>query len=153
MNRRILITLLAGAAFAVLPAAASKHENAHEHGASPARLALDGGRKWSTDEALRVQMGELRHAVAYAHGAKRPPAEYRALGQVVEYRVARIVDECKLTPEADKNLHVVVAELIASADALQKEESSHARKAVQRATVALNEYGTHFDHPGWKPLR
>jgi hypothetical protein len=152
--KRILITFLTGAAFAAVPPvlAATSHEHEHDH-AAHARLALDGGKKWQTDEALRREMEGLRYAIDYARQPNRPRAEYQALGQVVEYRVGRIVEECKLAPEADKNLHVVVAELVASADALQAAKGSHARKAVRRASVALNDYGAHFDHPGWKPLR
>jgi hypothetical protein len=153
MNR-ILITLITGAAFAAVPAAFAASSHEHDHGqAAKARIALDGGKKWQTDEALRREMDGLRYAVAYAKKGHLPRAEYQALGQVVEYRVGRIVGECKLPPEADKNLHVLVAELVASADALQGAEGEHARKAVHRVSLALNDYGAHFEHPGWKPLR
>ena len=130
--KRIVVPFLVAAAFAAFPAVAAK---------------------WPTDEPLRREMTELRGALAYAQKARLPSAEYRALGDVLEYRVARIVDECQLPPEADANLHHVVAELVGAADALRAPDGMHAAAAVRRATVALNEYGKAFDHPGWKPLR
>ena len=154
MKQRILISLIAAAAFAALPAAAatSVHEH-HGHQASQPRLTLDGGRKWATDEPLRREMAELRDALAYAKKGGMTGAEQRALGDVVEYRVGRIVAECKLEPAADANLHVLVAELVGAADELRAGGGADAKKAVRRATVALNEYGQYFAHPGWKPLR
>lgn len=134
-----------------VPGAASAYEYHQGHDV-PMRLALDGGRKWATDEPLRRQMSELRDAVAYAQKRRLPAAEYRGLGDVVEYRVARIVDECRLPPEADANLHVIVGELVGAADALREPDAARSHAAVRRATLALNEYGRHFDHPGWKPL-
>ena len=105
----------------------------------------------SLDEAFRTTDGD-EAALAYAQKRRLPTAEYRALGDVVEYRVARIVEECKLPPAADEQLHVVVAELVGAADALRSADGMHAHAAVRRATLALNRYGKHFDHPGWKPL-
>jgi hypothetical protein len=136
------------AVVAALPAAAVSH--GHAHGAS-ARSSLDAGRKWATDEPLRRQMSELRDALAYAQKGPLPAAEYRGLGDVMEFRIARIVDECKLSPEADANLHVIVGELVGAADAL-REEGGQPHAAIHRATLALNAYGRHFEHPGWKPL-
>ena len=146
-----LIALLAAAVVTSAPGAASAYEQHPGHDA-PARLVLDGGRKWATDEPLRRQMSGLRDALAYAQKRRLPAAEYRGLGDVMEYRVARIVDECRLSPEADANLHIVVAELVGAADALRAPDAAHSHAAVRRATLALNEYGRHFEHPGWKPL-
>lgn len=155
MNRRILIPLIAAAVFAALPATAatSAHEHGHGHHASQSRLTLDDGRKWATDEPLRREMAELRDALTFARKGRMTDAEYRALGDVVEYRVGRIVEECKLAPAADANLHVLVTELVGAADDLRAPGKAHAHHALRRATIALNEYGQYFDHPGWKPLR
>ena len=152
MRRYILPASLAIAfALTALPAAAAS-PSAHDHHGQP-RLALDEGRKWATDEPLRREMSALRDALVEVKKSRVRAADYRALGNLVEYRVGRIVAECKLTPAADANLHVVVAELVGAADALRDADAANDPDAVRRATLALNEYGKYFDHPGWKALR
>lgn len=65
--------LVATCAIATAPAmaAAPAKEAAHNHGAAvPAKLSLDHGRKWATDETLRSGMARIHGATARA-GAGR----------------------------------------------------------------------------------
>jgi hypothetical protein len=63
------------------------------------------------------------------------------------------VQNCKLEPEADAQLHIVIAELLAGAEAMQGKEPGVARRAgAKRVVKALNAYGEHFEHAGWKRL-
>lgn len=140
-----------------LAADAHSHDShSHSH-AAPQKLTLDHGKKWATDEALRRGMGDIRAAFAGKHARLHKgtltPAEYAALGQTVVARVGDIVANCKLAPEADANLHVVVAELLAASDAMQGKAAVEPAKGAIKAVHALNEYGRYFDHPGWKALR
>ena len=96
----------------------------HQHAAGePSKLAFDHGKKWATDEPLRKNMSEIRAVLAAKqvgiHKGTLAPEDYKTLGTLVEARVATIVAECKLEPAADANLHLIVAELIAGADAMQ----------------------------------
>ena len=50
-------------------------------------------------------------------------------------------------------LHIVVADLIAGADAMQGKGDLAPRVGAHKAAMALNAYGKHFRHPGWKPLK
>ena len=144
---------LSAAAFAPAVLAADPHQ--HGHGAAPMKLQLDHGKKWKTDEALRRGMSSIREAV---HGAPAPlhkgtakPEAYAEIGNRVEADVGRIVKECKLPPEADAQLHVVVAELIAGADAMKSAKDGKAGRAgLVKVDGALKSYATYFDHPGWK---
>jgi hypothetical protein len=61
------------------------------------------------------------------------------------------VANCKLTPEADAVLHVVVADLLAGAD--QMKSGTDAAAGAHKVVTAANEYSRYFDHPGWKVLR
>lgn len=155
-HTRIAATLVAALALvAGLPAFAA---DSHQHAAGEAaKLALDHGKKWATDAPLRKAMGELRAALAAKHGAIHKgtlaPADYKALGTTIEAKVATIVAECKLEPAADANLHIVVAELIAAADALQGKSKTAPAAGAGLAVQAANRYGEFFDHPGWKALR
>ena len=141
---------------APLAIGAATHDHSGHDGARPT-LQLDHGRKWATDAPLRKGMGDIRQALEARHKAIHKgtldAAGYRELGAVIESRVAGIVSDCKLPPEADANLHIVVAELVAAADALQGRSAEKPSKGAGRAVAAANAYGRHFDHPGWKPLR
>ena len=156
-TRRTLLAAALAAAFALGIGSPAIAADPHPHGAgAPSKLALDHGKKWSTDEPLRKNMGEIRAALAAKHQGIHKgtltPEDYKALGTLVEARVATIVAECKLAPAADANLHLIVAELIAGADAMQgKSKTKPAAGAVQPVR-AVNQYGKFFDHPGWKPL-
>lgn len=156
IRRNLLATALA-AAFALGSAAPAFAADAHHHGAGePARLTLDHGKKWASDAPLRKSMAEVRAALAAKqaaiHKGTLTPDDYKALGVLVEARVATIVAECKLEPAADANLHLIVADLVAGADAMQgKSKLAPAAGAVQTVR-ALNAYGRYFNHPGWKSL-
>lgn len=129
----------------------------HRAAGQPSRLTLDHGRRWKTDAPLRSGMSEIREALATKlegiHKRALTPAEYRALGATVEAQVAGIVAECRLAPAADANLHLIIAELSAGADALQGKSAVKPAAGALQTVQAVNRYGQYFDHPGWKPLR
>lgn len=160
---KTLTTLLATGAFALSAAALSPAilaatEHQHGHGEAPAKLQLDHGKKWKTDEPLRRGMTSIRDAV---HGAPAPlhkgtakPEAYAELGKRVEIEVGRIVAECKLPPAADEQLHIVVADLVAGTDAMKAAKSgAEGRKGLLQVAGTLATYDKYFDHPGWKAKR
>lgn len=155
--KNLLRTTLAVAAFAVLPASAADMHSHEDHASHGAKLQLDNGRKWPSDEPLRKSMAGLRSAFAgkihAIHSGKLPPEGYRELGSRVDSAVAGIVAECKLEPKADAMLHIVVADLIAGADIMQGRAAGKPMEGAHKAVMALNAYGRHFDHPDWKPLK
>jgi len=135
LRRFVLPCALAASLAAAAPAFAAEDAHSHGHAAEEAKLVLDHGKKWPTDAPLRQGMENIRAVVA--KGAKD-----EALAKAVETEVAGIVQNCKLEPEADEQLHIVIAELMAGAEA----------KDAERVAKALNAYGEHFDHAGWKRL-
>ena len=153
--KSILTLAVALALSATSPAFSAASHDAHEHHGKP-KITLDHGRKWATDDALRQGMGAIRAELAAKLPAIRSralqPAEYSALGASIEAQVAYIVANCKLPPEADANLHVIVAELVAAADGLKGADAKQARQAALRAMRAANTYGKYFDDPKWRPL-
>ncbi len=128
--------------------AADTHE--HAHGKShEAGLSLDHGKKWATDESLRKGMSEIRAAMA----AKAPGNNLAAAGEKVSAQLSYIFKNCKLKPEADAMLHVLLARILGGA-ASMKENAKPAEQAKGAEAVreALLDYPRFFDHPGWKPL-
>jgi len=157
MKTRTLILALA-AAFSTavtLPALAAESHH-HGHGAqaeAPQKLTLNNGRKWNTDAALRKGMLEIRDALERTHGhghdAQAGPARLAELGKKMESEIAGIVMNCRLEPAADANLHVIIGELNAAADAFRGASPADADEAMRRATRAVGAYDRYFDHPGF----
>ena len=158
-NWTLLTTAVAAAAMAAalnLPALAQTA--AHDHSAAtPHKLALNQGRKWATDEPLRAGMGRIRGLVepqlGAAHAGKLTPAQYRELATRVEAEVGGVVANCKLEPEADAMLHLVIADLAQGADTMAgKNVKVRPALGLVKVAQAVNQYGSHFDHPGFKPI-
>ena len=156
LHRTIAAFALAMAASAA-PLALAATAEGHDHGHAPQALQLDHGRKWATDAPLRRGMGDIRDALAARrdaiHRGRLSAAGYRELGATIENRVAGIVADCKLPPEADANLHIVIAELVAAADAMQGRSEEKPAQGAERAVNATHAYAKYFEHPGFKPIR
>ncbi len=145
------LSLMVGA-----PALAQAPAHGHD-AAAPAKLALDHGKKWSTDAPLRDGMSKIRALVEpkldAAHAGRITPAQYKEIAAGVEAQVASIVANCKLAPEADAMLHLVVADLVHGADVMAgKEPKAKPLQGFGVTVAALNNYGRYFDHPGFKPI-
>ena len=129
---------------------------AESHAHAPnVQLKLDNGKKWPTDEALRRGMGEIRTAMADSlppiHANKYSPAAFGELAQRVQGQIDYVTANCKLPEAADQQLHIVL-ERILDGIAVMKADRGRAEGAV-KIVQALDLYGTHFDHAGWKPLK
>ncbi len=156
MRSNLIHAALAAALAFSVPAFAAEH--AHDHGsASGSQLELNQGRKWQTDEPLRRGMSNMRSALAKdleaIHANKASEAQYEALAAKLNGEVAYVVQNCKLDPKADAELHKVIGEVLAGAEAMQgKEPGVERRTGAVRVARALNTYGEFFDHPGWRNL-
>ena len=137
---------------ALHPAALAQHQ--HEAGAHT--LQLDNGKKWTTDAPLRKGMAAIRNAVAADHGAihadKETAAQYKALAGKIDGQIAYVVKNCKLSPEADAQLHVVLADIIAGSDLMKAGDQAKRREGAVKVVDALAAYPHYFDHPGWRAL-
>jgi len=128
------------------PAAYGQAAHDHGHAAGEAKLVLNQGKKWETDAPLRQGMENIRSALG-SH------MKYEALAAKVSTEVAGIVQNCKLEPEADAQLHLVIADIMGGVEALEGKVKGETRRAgAEKIARALNAYGEHFDHAGWKRL-
>lgn len=146
----LMLALGAGAAHA----APASHGSHHDHGQAahaPSGLALDHGRKWATDAPLRKAMTGIHEAFHEAHVAQRKkaytPAAARATAKTVKEQIGFMVANCKLSPKADANLHVLVNDMLGAAEALEKAPGS--KQGLPRLQSALERYPRYFDHPGF----
>lgn len=156
--KRMAATLSAAALLSMNPGIVSAQDHSHSHGTGkPAQLTLDNGKKWATDDNLRQSMGRIRDALSAElpaiHSGKATAEQYRALAQKANDQIAFMVKNCKLEQKADAMLHLVLADIIAGADAMMAQDGSKARKGAEKIAGALDDYGAYFDHPGWHGMK
>jgi hypothetical protein len=150
----LMLALALSSPLAVLAAT-----DAHDHGKSaPHKLELNAGKKWGTDDALRKAMSGIQTSVTQtlpaAHAGKASAADYDAFGKDVTAQVTYMVENCKLDPQADAQLHIIVADLMAGVEAAQGKHGEKKRASgVVKVAQAANAYGKHFDHAGWKAIQ
>jgi len=130
----------------------------HKHGSDSHKLELNAGKKWASDAPLRQAMTAIRTTVAAtlpkAHSGKATPAEYEALGKEVGAQVAYIVQNCKLDPKADAQLHVIIGDLMNGVEMAEgKQPGKEKASGVVQMVQALNTYGQYFYHTGWKAIK
>lgn len=154
MRLPILLLLSATLAtpLAVLAAAPHDHDNA-----TPQKIELNAGKKWATDAPLRQAMVAIRSStnqlLPAAHAGKATPADYDALGKEVTTQIAYIVENCKLDPKADAQLHIVIGDIMSGVEAAQGKPNDMKRASgVVKIAQAVNTYGKHFDHAGWQAI-
>jgi hypothetical protein len=151
-----LIAVLVSLPTAFVLAAETTHQ--HEHGATTAKLHLKDGKKWQTDDVLRQSMTNIKDAfaphLAAVHQNKLDAKSYDELAAKVNSEVANIVKNCHLEKDADEMLHLVIADMLAGADAMSGKDRKATRQAgAVQVVQALDSYGEYFDHPGWRNLK
>lgn len=145
------VVLSLGAAGPSFAATSPAHDG---HAAGTPELSLNQGRKWATDNALRQGMAAIRETMAQnlnaMHGDSYAPAQYAALAASLEGQVDGITRNCRLPPDADAQLHIVLASILEGIEGL-KSDSARLQGTV-KVLRSLVIYGTYFDHPGWQPI-
>lgn len=151
-----LVILLAAVPITFVAAAETTHE--HYQGTAGTPLHLKEGKKWQTHEALRQGMMRIKEALAAnlsaIHQNKLAAKSYDGLSAKVSSEVATIVTNCRLEKDADAMLHLVIADLLAGAEAMLGKNEKLTRQAGAIQVVrTLDHYGHYFDHPNWQNLQ
>ncbi|MCC6203112.1 MAG: hypothetical protein IT494_08935 [Gammaproteobacteria bacterium] len=123
---------------------------AHAAAVGELALSLDHGKRWATDTALRGGMATIKDAFLAQHDAyhdgKMTAAQATELADRVDAAVRDIIAKCKLAPEADAELHKVLAAALGAVNVLRSAEFGPGMPRLHEALLA---YGQYFDHPGW----
>lgn len=140
------------------PALAAEQHHHHGDGASAGqKLQLNAGKKWATDAPLRQSMTAVNQSMAKAlpliHKERFTDADFAALAATIRQKVAYAIEHCKLEPAADAMLHLVIAELMAGADAMEGKTTDSRHDGAVRVLQALKSYGQYFQHPDWKAAK
>lgn len=137
-------------------AASSSVKHSHEDH-DGARLSLDKGKKWESDESLRRGMLEIKRAlepsIKSIHDRTLETNRYVVIGEKVEKSVESVFKNCKLRPEADAMLHLILAKVLNGASEMKVRGKPDGQRAgAVEVVVALKQYGSYFRHPGWAPI-
>ena len=147
-----LAATLAAAALLLLAAVSAPPalaQHSHEHPA-PAVAQAAPAQRWDTDVPLRTGMAKIRAAVdALQHYERGHMGPEQAVEQAtqIQQQIAYLVANCKLQPQADAALHVIIAELGAGAQALKDNPADLSVIAPMRQ--ALQHYPRQFNDPTW----
>ncbi|MFH2140368.1 MAG: hypothetical protein ABII63_06195 [Pseudomonadota bacterium] len=126
----------------------SDHDHSAHHVADAQQLKLNHGKKWETDANLHLGMERIRDALAA--GGKMSARQYLALAQNVNEQISFIAQNCRLDKQTDAMLHLVLADLVAGADAIYASGDEHSmHHGAEKISNALKDYGIYFEHPGW----
>ena len=156
--KSILLSLSAAMLAFPLLVQAADHSH-HDHDASaPPSIQLNAGKKWGTDDAWRHGMGATpplaEKALPAAHAGKLTPAGYDALAKDVNAQIAFVVENCKLDPKADAQLHIIIGDLANGVETMQGKQPGQDRATgVVEISRTLNTYGEYFNHPGWQTIK
>ncbi len=151
MKLAVTIAVVPLLLLAAMTAPPARAQDGHQHHA-PAATGAQAvpARRWDTDVPLRAGMGQIRVAVDELQHYERGhmgPEQAVALANRIEGQVAYLVANCKLEPQADAALHVIIAELSAGAQALKADPTDTGVIASMRR--ALQHYPRQFNDPGW----
>jgi hypothetical protein len=152
INSLIPAVVALGLALGATALAAEPHS--HGHTSAAVQLRLDHGKKWQTDDVLRRGMSKIRSASAAAlpaiHNNTFTPAQYGALAADIQAQVDDVVANCKLSEEADQQLHLVLEQIIDGVAGMKV--ATGRDQGAAKIVRALALYGEYFDHAGWRRL-
>lgn len=158
MNHLLKMTLVISALLILctLPAQAEVHNDHHQEGThqEAITLQLDHGKPWATDASLRQGMERVYKAVSLAQTASVDGVLNKAVAQTLSAEIdgslAFMFEHCRLDPEADANLHILLERLMHASDSLK--ESLSSADGLSEALNVLEIYPHYFAHPEWTPV-
>lgn len=129
----------------------------HDHGNAPFELQLNNGEKWEIDAHLSKAMSDIslvmRESIDTIHKDQLPAAEYVPLADQINDSVAYMVANCELPPEADAQLHMVIAQLVTGSDKMAGNNlDATPRDGAVQVLGALEAYEQYFNDPDFVPI-
>ena len=93
----------------------------------------------------------LAAAIPAIHDRTLTAAQYAELAGKLEKHLHAIMSQCKLSPDADAQFHILLVEFFGGIETM-KADGDRMKGAV-RIVRGLGTYGEFFEHPGWKALK
>ena len=128
--------------------------HAHADGHAQPVPVLAVGQRWTTDAPLRAAMSRIRGAVAQRlpayHRDDLQPADADALAVMVKGDIDDMIANCRLAPEPDAVLHVLIGRMMGAMEALHADPASP--EGLPQLVSVVNDYQSDFEHAGFMPL-
>ena len=148
--------LLLAATLFMLPSCLKKEEvnvekkevDHSHHDATPSKLTLDHGKKWPTDKVLRKNMSAMQALITNnkdkIHSGKFTEKEFKILAEKMDQAIGEIYVNCKLTPAADAQLHIILIDLVKGKKAITTPGEKRS-EGLGLIHGALENYEKYFD--------
>lgn len=135
-----------------VPGIAAAQSHGHDaHGETAFEITLDDGAKWQGDENMITGMnaihGTMTANLDAIHNSTLPVDAAKQIAADIQKQLDFMVENCVLKPEVDEQFHVVLGEVMTGVASLEAGEVETGAVTIVRA---LNAYGEHFEHPGWR---
>jgi hypothetical protein len=148
----LLTSFLYVSAIGVLHAETDTSGHSHGHDEhSVSKLSLNKGSKWKTDAPLRQGMKKINDAffmnASSFHDDTLTKQDAGKLAKKINDQIEYLIENCKLEPEADAVLHVLIGDLLQGAEVIKKTPLS--MSGMPKIHKALMLYPDYFEHSGW----
>jgi cytochrome c556 len=75
------------------------------------------------------------------------------LSSQIDKQLVFIEQNCRLNPQADAVLHLILAEIMEGVETMRiKQTNMEKREGFFKVLDALDNYNRYFNHPGWQPI-
>lgn len=119
----------------------------HDHATEPAAVTLPQGKKWAADQHLKKNMADLEKAFQKVHKlhekAKAKDKDFLGLSQQIQKSTTAIIKNCKLEPQADSSLHLILGQLGLAQNELK--DATKLQVGLPRLKKALESYHEQFE--------
>lgn len=120
----------------------------HHHHQEKKALTLNHDKKWEVDAVMRKNMNAIHNKFKLVQNLMRTnkvtEKDYTSLGEVISLSAQDIASNCKMAPKADETFHVILNELFAISDDLNKKDK--ASTAIKKLHHSLSTYSQYFSH-------
>ena len=137
--------------FEVKSLAEDSHHHHHHGSEKKTKLTLNKGQKWPTDKVLRHHMEaihtKIKALIPKIKSNKAKNKDYKTFANSIERNINSIFKNCKLEPEVDAQLHIVLAEIIEGKEELKKDLSLEEKHdSLHKIINAYKKYIKYFDY-------
>jgi len=153
----IPFTLATALAFSATSLAADSALHDDSHGDTPLELQLNNGEKWAIDAPLGKAMGDIstamRQSIETIDEKPLSAVDFAPLASQLNDSITYMVTNCDLSPDADAQLHKIIAQLMAGSDKMVgKNTEATPHDGVMQVLGALEAYDQYFDDPDFVPI-
>ncbi len=137
------------------PAIAQQDVHQHEHDVSQLQIELNNGEKWQIDESLHTGMSLIKQEILSnlddIHNDRFTEQQYADLAIELDKQLSYLFTNCKLPPQADAQLHILLARIMQGAEQIKHKDDK--KQGAVLVIKALMDYPTYFNDPTWQSFQ